>query len=170
MDNEWKKAMKLSKSEKLQLILYGLLIIINIINVVKTKNPLFILIIILWITLGISNYCYWQMSKANKLLVDTQKKHIDSQDRFIKVLTKEILRMKNAKIVELKDIKIPFNFKHPSKEKLNGRFKYYNTYNQFKVPVILNKNNELVDGYTTYLIAKENNFSHINVLLEREEN
>lgn len=61
------------------------------------------------------------------------------------------------KIVSLKKIKIPDYYVKPKVEKMIQRMHYYNMTKKFFVPIIIDKNNMLVDGYTSYLIAKESN-------------
>lgn len=40
-------------------------------------------------------------------------------------------------------------------------------YQYFKSPIVLTKNNVLVDGYTTYLLAKEKKFDYITILRKK---
>lgn len=59
--------------------------------------------------------------------------------------------------VRLSDIVITENFlKHsPNKYKLAQKYDWYEKNGEFQSPIILNKNYELVDGYTSYIIAKD---------------
>lgn len=61
------------------------------------------------------------------------------------------------------NIKIPNKFKSPNDLKMQIKREYYNKYKKFQSKVILNKNSKLLDGYTTYLIAREKNIKYIKV-------
>lgn len=83
----------------------------------------------------------------------------------------EILRIINrpneGEIVKIDNIKILKVFKTPKQEKINSRRKYYKKYKYFRSMIVLNKNNYLLDGYTTYLLAKEMKFDYITLLREK---
>lgn len=57
---------------------------------------------------------------------------------------------------KLSNIKILKEFEeHPPRlEKMVAKWIYYWDNDDFSQPIVLNKNNYLVDGYTTYIIAK----------------
>lgn len=59
--------------------------------------------------------------------------------------------------IRLSKIKISEGFKKhkPTNEKMNNKNYFYIINDTFKEKVILDKNNVLVDGYTTYLLAKQ---------------
>lgn len=65
------------------------------------------------------------------------------------------IKFKKRKIVRLSKIKIPDYYVKPNIVKMNDRYKYYLINKKYLVPIIVDKNNMLVDGYTSYLIAKE---------------
>lgn len=58
--------------------------------------------------------------------------------------------------IRLSKIKISDGFRNhkPSNEKMNEKIEYFMLNGKFKEKIILDKNNVLVDGYTTYLLAK----------------
>lgn len=60
-------------------------------------------------------------------------------------------------LIRLSKIKISEEFKKhkPKSKKMNDKNIYFILNNTFKEKIILDKNNVLVDGYTTYLLAKE---------------
>lgn len=62
----------------------------------------------------------------------------------------------DREIIDFADIKISKDFKnhYPNKNKMQERWEYYEKYKEGKVPIIVNENNVLIDGYTTYLIEK----------------
>ena len=59
--------------------------------------------------------------------------------------------------IRLSKIKITKEFKKhkPKKQKIAEKDSYFILNNTFKEKIILDKNNVLLDGYTTYLLAKE---------------
>ena len=69
-----------------------------------------------------------------------------------------------GEIVRLENIKIKKDFSEPKEGKMKERRNYFNKYGYFKSPIILDKNNTLLDGYTTYLLAKENGYKSITIL------
>ena len=87
---------------------------------------------------------------------------------------KEIVGLQNSlvnrplegEIVNIKNIKIPQSFKKPKKSKIQRRREYFKKYGYFRSTIILNNKNSLLDGYTTYLLAKEAGFSYITILRE----
>ena len=71
----------------------------------------------------------------------------------------------DREMILLEKIKISNNFKkhYPRKDKMQERWAYYNKYKELKVPIIINKDNRLIDGYTSYLIAKKLGIKRISV-------
>lgn len=59
--------------------------------------------------------------------------------------------------INVEDIKIPYDFEihPPRKEKMNRKRKYYKEHGDFESQVVLKQNLELINGYTTVLLAKE---------------
>lgn len=59
-------------------------------------------------------------------------------------------------IKKLKNIKISkeFKMKYPKTLKLISKMEYYLRNNKFEQPIVIDKNNVLVDGYTSYIIAQ----------------
>ncbi len=77
-------------------------------------------------------------------------------------------RPNEGEIVKIDNIKILKVFKRPNKEKkLIKRREYYLDHKYFRSMIVLNNNNYLLDGYTTYLLAKEMKFDYITVLREK---
>ncbi len=68
-----------------------------------------------------------------------------------------MLKIFNKKIMKLSKIKIPKEFElHPPKfKKMLEKIAFYLEHRKFEQPIIIDKNNILVDGYTTYLLATE---------------
>ena len=112
--------------------------------------------------------CPWNGTK------DCEDTMIDEELIFeaISVL-KGITFEENAK---LSDIKIPKEFQEstPGKNKVKKYRDYWNEYKRQLKPVVLNKNNVLLDGYIQYLTLKENGIEECfvirrNYLPKREE-
>ena len=68
-------------------------------------------------------------------------------------------------LVDLKDIDIPIDFlrHHPRQEKMEQKWAYYRQTGEFESPILLNRDFELVDGYTSYIIAKTENLHKVPV-------
>lgn len=66
---------------------------------------------------------------------------------------------------KLSNIKIQDSFKRnpPKHEKILEKIAYYNTYQNFEQPIVVDKDNVLIDGYTTYIIAKGLGMRYIKV-------
>ena len=80
----------------------------------------------------------------------------------------EILDITNrpleGEIIPIECIKIKKYFKKPRKTKIKEKEEYFNKHGYFRSTIILNKNNVLLDGYTTYLLAKEIGYKSITIL------
>ena len=65
----------------------------------------------------------------------------------------------------INNIKIAKEFKNnkPKSEKMTYKWNFYQLYGKFEQPIVLDKNNYLIDGYTTYLIAKQLGKKYIKV-------
>lgn len=68
--------------------------------------------------------------------------------------------------MKLNKIKIKDSFKkrQPKGSKMRERWEYYRDNDRFYSPIIIDKNNYLVDGYTSYLIAKEDGLKEVEVV------
>lgn len=78
-----------------------------------------------------------------------------------------LIRLLGYEFIE--DIKIKYYFKKtsPRKEKMKRKIDYYNRTGRYESKIILNKTNRLIDGYTTYLLAKKHGRKIIKVKRER---
>ena len=68
-------------------------------------------------------------------------------------------------IIKIKDIKLRKDYGEMNPKNLEERKKYYNYTGEFEREVYLNENNVLHGGYSTYLIAKEEGFKTIPVII-----
>lgn len=159
----WKEKTKLDRNDKYRIIFHIVLVILSITVAIIEKDFTWILVALLWVNIILQEYIDVKMSKGNQVVIELQEENINKQFEVINNLIDEICKMKNTKIVDIKDIKIPKKFSKPNPTKMKNRIGYYNTYKRFEVPIIIDENNNLIDGYTTYLIAKQNNFTKIEV-------
>lgn len=67
--------------------------------------------------------------------------------------------------VDLKDIDIPIDFlrHHPRREKMERKWEHYRQASEFESHILLNRNFVLVDGYSSYIIAKTENMHKVPV-------
>ena len=65
--------------------------------------------------------------------------------------------------VKLSDIIVPTEFKEsqPRFKKMMHKREYFRRNNKFESKIVLNKDFLLIDGYTSYLLAKENDMKHV---------
>lgn len=85
----------------------------------------------------------------------------------INELSRIINRPKEGEIIKISNIKIQESFKRPKSQKIKQRRKYYEKYNYFRSTIVLSQDNYLLDGYTTYLLAKEMKFDYITIVRAR---
>ena len=71
--------------------------------------------------------------------------------------------MKKARI-NIKDITIEDNYKNPGIKKLTKRLEYFEKYGKFLVPIVLDADNKLIDGYTSYLVAIKQDIDVVDVV------
>lgn len=114
---------------------------------------------ILFLILAFSIYVFTRSIHIREELIDLQDEHIKKQDKLLLDTIKELANP-NV-IIDLNNIKIPKKFTKPRKEKLNSRIQYYNKNKCFEVPIIIDPSNMLIDGYTSYLIAKKYNMKTV---------
>lgn len=65
--------------------------------------------------------------------------------------------------VKVSDIIIPEEFKvtKPRFKKMIQKREFYRKNDRFESKIVLNKDFLLIDGYTSYIIAKENSMKHV---------
>lgn len=87
--------------------------------------------------------------------------------KYTKDLSVITNRPLEGEIVKISSIKIPKDFQKPRAEKLNERNEYYKKHRYFRRTIILDDKNTLLDGYTTYILAKRKGFKSITVLRDK---
>ena len=162
MDNKtWKEMTKLDKRNKRMIAFYILMVIFEIIMAIVEKEFVWIIVALLWGNIAVMEYCNAKLIKGKDVIVDLQEEHIEIQDNMINDLLEYVNKKK--KIIKISDIKISKKFKAPNKDKLNRRYTYFDMNENFEVPIVVDNQNILIDGYTSYLIAKHYNFSYVEV-------
>ena len=70
--------------------------------------------------------------------------------------------------IKLSKIKIPHKFKrkYPKPEKMLRKYKFFLKHKKLESFIIINKQNILIDGYTSYLIAKAFGFKKVTVMIK----
>lgn len=157
----WKEKTKLENRTKVMITFHIFMIIFSAITAIIDKDFTWILVALLWGNVALMEYCDAKLLKGKNALIDIQEDHIKVQDEMINNLLEELTP--KTKIIKLADIKIQKHFTKPNKKKLNRRFEYYNKNKCFKTPIIINGDNTLIDGYTSYLIAKKYNLETVEV-------
>lgn len=95
-----------------------------------------------------------------------EEKTVKYAQENIDEMAKIINRPREGEIVKLENIIIPDYFVPPKDEKIWRREQYYKRNGYFRSTIILNKNNLLVDGYTTYILAFNMGYDYITILRE----
>ena len=160
--NDWKEKTKLENSDKFRIAFHIIMAIFSIGVAIAEKDFTWILVALLWINVAVMEYCDTKLMKGRDAIIDIQQEHIELQDSMINDLLEEI--NKKTKIVKLADIKIPEHFTKPRKDKMKRRIEFFNKNKCFATPIIIEKDTMmLIDGYTSYLIAKKYNLENVEV-------
>lgn len=158
----WEEMTKLETKTIISIILHICIAILSIVTAFVMKNSTWFICGILWVLIAVQEYCDNKMMKGKDALVEIQEEHIKVQNNMIDDLFKK-LNDRN-KTVKLVDIKIPENFTKPRKDKLKRRTEFFNKNKCFATPIVIDKETMmLLDGYTSYLIAKKYNFEVVQV-------
>ena len=155
----WKEMTKLETKTKVMMTFHIIMAIFSIITTIVNKESTWIVVALLWITVAIMEYCDSKLLKGKDALIELQEEHTKIQDELIINLLKD-LSMPNI-VIETDLIKTPKHFTKPRKSKLNKRIEFYNKNKYFEAPIIIDPSNTLVDGYTSYLIAKKYNLKTV---------
>lgn len=155
----WKEMTKLETKTKITITFHIIMAIISIITTIVNKEPTWILVALLWINVAIMEYCDSKLLKGKDALIELQEEHTKIQDEMIMNLLKD-LSMPNV-VIDINLIKIPKHFTKPRKSKLNKRIEFYNKNKYFEAPIIIDPSNTLIDGYTSYLVAKKYNLKTV---------
>lgn len=99
-------------------------------------------------------------NKIQRKVEEYTLKDIDELSRILN-------RPREGEIVKISNIKIQENYKEPDCRRMQLRKQYYEKHKYFRATIVLDNDNNLVDGYTTYLLAKEMNFDYITIVRAR---
>ncbi len=155
----WEEMTKLETKTKVMIIFHIIMAIFSIIVAIINKESTWILVALLWVNVAIMEYCDNKLLKSSDALIALHEEHDKIQTELIMNLLKD-LSMPNI-VIETDLIKIPKHFTKPRKSKLNKRIEFYNKNKYFSAPIIIDPSNTLVDGYTSYLIAKKYNLKTV---------
>lgn len=161
MNENWKEKTKIDDFTKWTIAVNVIIAIFNIYVAIKTKQTSYITISILFFTIACIQYLDAKLLKSKDYLIHIKNEIIEKQDKTIKILFKEL--EKKTKIIDIKNINIPEYLKKPNKKKMEEREKYFKQNSKFEAPIIIDQYNNLIDGYTSYLIAKKYEFSTVEV-------
>lgn len=161
----WEEATKFKKSEIAIIIFYILNAILDIATGIIGRNIAWIVCGILWIVIAIIEGCYLKIQKGNEEIIDLQEKHTELQAIIIDALLNE-----TAVEVDISKIKIPKTFSKPNPKKMQKKTEYYKQNHKFESQIIIDTDYNLIDGYTSYLIAKNYNKGSVIVKLKRKVN
>ncbi|MFR8144766.1 MAG: hypothetical protein ACLU84_06800 [Clostridia bacterium] len=159
LEQEWKEKTRLENRTKTMITFHIIMIIFSTITAIVEKDFTWILCALLWGNIAIIEYCDAKLLKGKDVLYDLQEDLIEKQNEMMTNLLKD-LATPNI-VIETNLIKIPKKFTKPNKIKLRNRLEYYNKNKYFEVPIIIDEGNTLVDGYTSYLIAKRYNLKTV---------
>lgn len=72
--------------------------------------------------------------------------------------------------ININKIKITPQFQEcpPNMRKMFQKYDWYKKHGKFQSPIVIKPDYTLVDGYTSYLIAKKENKKHVFVYLTKE--
>ncbi len=96
-----------------------------------------------------------------------EEKILEYAQKDINELSRILNRPREGEIVKISNIKIQRKYKDPGKFKMKNRREYYKNHKYFKRMIVLDEKNYLIDGYTTYLLAKEIGFDYITIIRAR---
>lgn len=161
MSKDWQEKTKIDDITKWTIAVNVIIAIFNIYVVIKTKQISYITISISFFTIACNQYLDAKLLKSKDYLLHIKNEIIDKQEKTIKILFREL--EKKTKIIDIKNINIPDYFKKPNKKKMEEREKYFRQNSKFEAPIIIDQYNNLIDGYTSYLIAKKYEFSTVEV-------
>ena len=74
--------------------------------------------------------------------------------------------------IDISKIVVPIEFMQtiPAAYKIDKVKEYYKCNGKLDKPIVLSNNNVLVDGYTRYIVAKENGLSEIEYIVQSPKN
>ena len=160
----WEEATKLTESQKIKIIVDVLVAISNIVTAIINKNIAWGMSGMLWLLIGIIECCSFKRSNGDDYQIEMLEKHTELQEGIINALLKE-----TAVEIEINKIKIPKTFSKPNPKKMQKKIEYYRKNHKFESQIVIDTDYTLLDGYTSYLIAKNYNKKSVIAKLKRKE-
>lgn len=158
----WKEATKLTRLQILRISINIPVAIICITTAIFNGNIAWGMCGLLWILIGFIEGISYKIQNRDDYLIEMLKKDNEINRIIIaKLLPKSEIEIKTEKI------KIPDNFSKPNPNKMKHKFAYYRKNHKFESQIIIDPNYNLLDGYTSYLIAKECNRPSVIVKIRR---
>lgn len=105
-----------------------------------------------------------KIQKGNEEIINLQEKHTELQAIIIDALFNE-----TAVEVDISKIKIPKTFSKPNPKKMQKKIEYYRKNHKFESQIVIDTDYTLLDGYTSYLIAKNYNKGSVIAKLKRKK-
>ena len=155
-DKKWREKTKLDKVDRNGLLFNILMIIVSIITGILEKDFTWGIIALLWGSIAIEECLNSKILKGKDYINNLLAEQIKKQNEIIK----EYL---SHQVKNIKDIKVPKYFSKPNENKMLESWEYVKKNGIFRTPIIIDKNNNLKDGYTSYLIAKKLDMKEICV-------
>lgn len=160
----WEEATKLTKSQKIEITVDVLIAILNIVTAITNKNIAWGMSGMLWLLIGIIECCSFKISNGDDYQIEMLEKHTELQAIIIDALLNE-----TAVEVDISKIKIPKTFSKPNPKKMQKKIEYYRKNNKFESQIVIDTDYTLIDGYTSYLIAKNYNKGSVIAKLKRNK-
>lgn len=160
----WEEATKLKKSQKIKIIVNVLVAILNIVTAIVNENIAWGISGMLWIVIGIIECCSFKILNGDDYQIEMLEKHTELQGQIINALLKE-----TAIEIDISKIKIPKIFSKPNPKKMQKKIEYYRKNHKFESQIVIDTDYTLLDGYTSYLIAKNYNKGSVIVQLRRKK-
>lgn len=88
--------------------------------------------------------------------------------KILKTILDFIIRLLGG--IDIDKIIIPEYYKRPGTEKLRKKKQFFIENGYFESNIIIDENNNLIDGFTTYFIAKVYDFKYISVIRVKLKN
>lgn len=146
-------------------ILFCLIMIVyEVVISIISKNLTCIVCAILWGNIALIEYFDNKLIQEKDKIIYEADKLINLQFGIINELTDDLKKLNKVKIMRINDIRIPKEFQKPRIEKMKERIEYFKKNQNFETQIIVDKDNNLKDGYTSYLIAKKYGIDFINVI------
>lgn len=162
--NFYNEKIKSDKWRNATIMLCLIMIVYEVVISISFKNLTYIVCAILWGNIALIEYFDNKLIQEKDKIIYEADKLINLQFGIINELTDDLKKLNKVKIMRIKDIIIPKEFQKPRTEKMNERIEYFKKNQNFETQIVVDKDNNLIDGYTTYLIAKKYGINFINVI------